>query len=567
MKLYILALAIFALLLPLDNASGQSFHRKDIEKRTGFAVRKAYATSVRIWGFDTINKVQASSQFSGVVVSAEGHIFTVAHAVVPGKIYKVFFTDGREYLAAGLGRIGFVDKQNMPDIGMLKIMDKGIWPFAEIGWSSALKVNEPCVSISYPETLDQRLPTVRFGRIAKTMNDWGFIESTCKMEPGDSGGPLYDDMGRVIALHSRIDKSEDINLEVPVDLYRKYWTALQKAEDYKALPGQLDEIKTDPLAGKIKTIAGLEDLNGNFRNYDARYRDKTVWVKSSVKGAEQLAAGTLFVPDDSMVKGLNKKGVYVISKNSLVGDNALVGLYNGDLMRSKLIARDKENDLVLLELADAHITAGGIKLKPLSDTASVKFEDIGKFLITPLAGKRSKVGVVSSRNFGLPRKFSIGYFGAGANFQNEQIILTRIAPGSPAEDGKLELGDQIVGINGVLISRPEQYGNELMKYSAGDSITIEGIRKGEKYSLMVGIRPRPAMTDHPAENFDGGKSVVLDGFKRVFAHDAAIRPEECGGPVFDAEGRFYGINIARFSRTSTLVMPESVIYDFIYRSW
>ncbi|HKG07075.1 MAG TPA: hypothetical protein VKB19_11480, partial [Pedobacter sp.] len=94
-------------------------------------------------------------------------------------------------------------------------------------------------------------------------------------------------------------------------------------------------------------------------------------------------------------------------------------------------------------------------------------------------------------------------------------------------------------------------------------ISIEGLRKGNKYSLMVVIRERPKMSDHPAESFEGGKSVILDGFKAVFAHDAVIRPEECGGPVFDADGRFYGINIARFSRTSTVAMPKAEVYKFI----
>ncbi len=68
---------------------------------------------------------------------------------------------------------------------------------------------------------------------------------------------------------------------------------------------------------------------------------------------------------------------------------------------------------------------------------------------------------------------------------------------------------------------------------------------------------------HSADKFEGGKSVRLDGFKKVFAHDANIKSDECGGPVFDAEGNFYGINIARFSRTTTLVLPAPVIFDII----
>jgi len=75
-------------------------------------------------------------------------------------------------------------------------------------------------------------------------------------------------------------------------------------------------------------------------------------------------------------------------------------------------------------------------------------------------------------------------------------------------------------------------------------------------------RPR-APNEHAAERFAGGKSSILDGFDRVFSQDGIVRPEECGGPVFDAKGKFYGINIARFSRTTTLVLPADVIKNVL----
>mgnify|MGYP006190613121 FL=1 len=133
----------------------------------------------------------------------------------------------------------------MPDVGMMKITDKGIWPFAEMGYSNSLVAGEPCISISYPESLNQQLPTLRLGQVAEVKNEYGFIRSTCKMEPGDSGGPLFDYHGRVIGLHSAIDVGEDQNFEIPVDLYRKYWTALKKEMTYTSFPVLQDSIGKD----------------------------------------------------------------------------------------------------------------------------------------------------------------------------------------------------------------------------------------------------------------------------------------------------------------------------------
>ena len=80
--------------------------------------------------------------------------------------------------------------------------------------------------------------------------------------------------------------------------------------------------------------------------------------------------------------------------------------------------------------------------------------------------------------------------------------------------------------------------------------------------LTLGI-PNSRLSNHPADRFSGGKSIRRDGFARVFSHDAIILPDQCGGPVFDLNRHFLGINIARFSRTTTLVIPADMILKLI----
>jgi serine protease Do len=208
----------------------------------------------------------------------------------------------------------------------------------------------------------------------------------------------------------------------------------------------------------------------------------------------------------------------------------------------------------------------GINYIALQDTTSAKFEDLGKFLVSVIPDRQNEISALSSRYFDIPKKLSSGYFGASANFINQQIILTSISPASPAAKAGLELKDQITGINNVPIKLPPEYGGELMKYEPEEVISIQGVRNGVPYSLAVNLTAYPPRTNHPAYRFAGGKSIRLDGFKRVFAHDAIIRSEECGGPVFDASGKFYGINISRFSRTCCLAISSKEIYEFINRT-
>lgn len=541
----------------------QPFDAKRIEAITSTVIQKAYPACVRLWGFNTIKKVQNSAQFTGVVVTPEGNILTAAHAITPGKVYLVNFPDGRTAIAEGMGRIA-PESRGRPDVAMVKIVTQGTWPYAEMGWSSSLKLNSLCVSIAYPTTLSQKLPSVRFGRISRMVDLWGFMVSSCIMEPGDSGGPLFDDHGRVVGIHSRIDVDEKINYEVPVDLYRKYWTALNVAEDYKTLPLKEDIFGADPQEHQIKPLAELENMERQFSQSALYTNGSCLLISSNLNGKPQQVYGTVLSLDSKVLHSKFRSGSFLISKSSMIGDQVVVDPGTGKKLNLVIVSRDKENDLILLYLA-AKLKAG-VKMTPSPDTTSIKLSELGKFLLSVIPGQNNRVSILGSSYFGLDKKFSSGYFGASATFINKQIILTRIAPGSPAAKGGLMLQDQVTGINGTPISLPPEYGKEIMKYEPGDTISIQGLRAGVSYSLSVKLTLMPATGNHPADHFSGGKSARRDGFKEVFTHDAILKPEECGGPVFDLNGKFYGINIARFSRTSSLVISPKTIYDFVFKN-
>ena len=175
--------------------------------------------------------------------------------------------------------------------------------------------------------------------------------------------------------------------------------------------------------------------------------------------------------------------------------------------------------------------------------------------------------MVGSLYFKSPKRFSIGYLGAMATFKAGNIVITAVQPGSPAELSGIVVGDRILSVNGAAINKPEDYGAELMKFWPDDQLTF-GIKHLDSLSskqLTLGVYQAP-LSAHPAEQFPGGKSIRRDGFSQVFSHDAKIKPDECGGPVFDINHRFYGINIARFSRAAALVIPANVILRLMEKS-
>jgi serine protease Do len=528
------------------------------------AIAKSYQASVLMWEIDSESGARMSAQFSGVVVSKEGVILSAAHVVMPDKTYKVMFPDGHECVAKGLGRITIPPTSMLPDAAMLKITVKGPWPFAQMGWSSALTLNTPCISIAYPESLEQRKPTVRFGHITMLKNKYGFLQSSCIMEPGDSGGPLFDLLGRVIGIHSGIEVPEDINYEVPIDTYRKFWNALSKPVNYTSLPADSGAVSTDPLIATVQSIPNTTALNKLLNPDGLQYQSACVKIHSTVDGKDEQITGTVLSMEGMAVKPAFNNKTLVLSKSSMVGEGPIITMPGGKSVKASVMARSKTNDLVLL-LADK-LDKKGVKLN-VFETAPVDFNSLGTFLISSRPDSAAKIGIVGSMLLNLPKITSYGYIGATTGIKDDKLIFTYIQPNSAAQISGIQTGDVLQAVDGQVVEDQLDFLKALKQYSAGDTTTVKIRRDDKEYTKPVVLKYPPQKTfNHPAELFAGGKSIRRDGFNQVFVNDSAIKANECGGPVWNAQGKFLGINIARLSRTSTVVIPAAEVRSFMVKS-
>ena len=159
---------------------------------------------------------------SGVVVSSDGLILTAAHVIgKTGKKMKVRFPDGKTASAISLGG------SEISDAGMLQILDKGPWPFVEIAKNKNSKIGDWCFGIGHPGGFDsERGIVVRIGRIIEKKDET--MQTDSRLLGGDSGGPLFDFDGKVIAIHSRISKRPDQNFHVPIESFRANWDFFRK---------------------------------------------------------------------------------------------------------------------------------------------------------------------------------------------------------------------------------------------------------------------------------------------------------------------------------------------------
>lgn len=550
-------LGLFAILFGIDTGVYCQQSAIKLEKEIAAGYRKAYPACVKLYAYDTVARQQAGGQFSGVVVSKDGYILTAAHVEAPGTVYKGAFPDGRTCIAVGLGKIELAEDKTRPDAAILKIISGNDWPFAEVANSNDLKVNEPCLSISYPESLNQPKPTLRLGYVSEIKNQRGFIKSTCMMEPGDSGGPLFDYLGRLIGIHSAIEIPEADNYDVPVNVFFNYWQALTKPVIFTSLPAAEGGVRKDPLASNLITIPG-QNSNAAFNTLKSDLNSNCYWVKSRIKGKEQIAAAALFALRGSGAKW--KITSLLISKSSLVGDSVVITGKNTANIKAVVIARDKSNDLVML-LPSKELPGGIHFEKGRRDSVAI---NAGTILWSPQPGSQATISVSGSEVFRLPKMSSAAFLGVGFKSKAAPLKIAYVFPHLNKTIYGLNVGDEIICINKDTLTGFENFLSKMNRYWPGDSVMLTVKQEGRMVQRNIVLDTIPQRHfNHPAEKFEGGKSARRDGFDKVFPHDAILQPYQCGGPVFDDKGVFYGLNIARFSRTTVIALPASVVYDFI----
>jgi serine protease Do len=168
----------------------------------------------------TVGILVGDAQGSGVIVSENGLVLTAGHVVMtPGRKVTVVLSDGKHLEARALG----VNAGS--DCGAVQIAEGGPFPACKLSDMKTLRAGDWCVATGHPGGFQEgRTPVVRLGRVVELMG--GMLQSDCPLLGGDSGGPLFDLNGNVIAIHSRIGARTTLNLHVPVTLFLRDWDRL-----------------------------------------------------------------------------------------------------------------------------------------------------------------------------------------------------------------------------------------------------------------------------------------------------------------------------------------------------
>jgi serine protease Do len=144
--------------------------------------------------------VPRGGQGSGFIVSADGLILTNAHVVRNASEVTVKLTDRRELKAKVLG----IDARS--DVAVLKVDARGL-PTVKLGDSRGARVGEWVLAIGSPFGFENTVTAGIVSAKSRAMPGEGyvpFIQTDVAVNPGNSGGPLFNLAGEVIGINSQI---------------------------------------------------------------------------------------------------------------------------------------------------------------------------------------------------------------------------------------------------------------------------------------------------------------------------------------------------------------------------
>ena len=169
---------------------------------------------------------------SGVVISADGLVLSAGHVCGrPRRDVLFTFPDGRTARGKTMG----VDRD--ADTGLMRITDPGPWPHVAVGDLEEARLGDWVLALGHPGGFDlKRSLVVRLGRIIRAAP--GIVQTDCTINSGDSGGPLFDMHGRVLAIHSAISSSLAENFHVPITEFFDTWNTLAAGGSANALASQ-----------------------------------------------------------------------------------------------------------------------------------------------------------------------------------------------------------------------------------------------------------------------------------------------------------------------------------------
>ena len=162
--------------------------------------------------------VPVHGQGSGFIVSADGVVLTNAHVVTGASEVTVKLTDRREFSAKVVGA------DPMTDIAVLRIDAKDL-PTVRLGNPAELRPGDWVIAIGSPFGFENSVSAGVVSAKGRSLPGDAyvpFIQTDAAVNPGNSGGPLFNAAGEVVGINSQILSAtgayQGLSFAIPIDV-------------------------------------------------------------------------------------------------------------------------------------------------------------------------------------------------------------------------------------------------------------------------------------------------------------------------------------------------------------
>jgi serine protease Do len=369
---------------------------------------------------------------SGFIVSADGYILTNAHVVADADEVTVRTTDRREYPAKVVG----LDKRT--DVAVLKIEGKQL-PVVKLGDPAKLRPGEWVLAIGSPFTFENSVTAGIVSATGRAMPGEDlvpFIQTDVAVNPGNSGGPLFNLNGEVVGINSQIYSRSGgymgLSFAIPIDVANN--VRQQLVSNGKVTRGRIG--------------VQIQEVNAQFADAFGLDRPRGALVGQVIEGGPAEKAG---VKSGDVILSVNGKGV----ERSAQLPGVISAIKPGDTANVE-VWRERGSKTLAVRVEEFQEETQKVSNREVEEPA--KADKLG-LSVRPLAADERK------------------------SAETEGYLLVEDVTGPAAQAG-VRPGDVILGVNGKAVKSLA----ELKTATSNNSKTVAILLEREGTQIFVPIR-------------------------------------------------------------------------------
>jgi serine protease Do len=384
--------------------------------------------------FPRYYREQVRSIGSGVIVSEAGYILTNEHVTEDADSVWVTLSDGRTLPARLVG------SDHETDLAVLRV-PTGDLPVADLGDSDSLLIGEWAIALGNPfgYLLVDSKPSVTVGVISATERDLRrsaddervyrkVIQTDAAINPGNSGGPLVNAQGQVIGINAFIFSSnrgsDGIGFAIPVNQARVVFADLV----------QYGEVRPAWVGVRLQSLSAL------LRRFGPELDARGVVVTGVQPHSPATRAG--LQPED-IIRRVNDRPI-----RNLADWEGEAAYWRAGQDVELTVERDGSLRSLRLSLVE----------RPLLSAASTAV-GYGMWATDLNQAIASQLALSNARG----------------------AVITKVEPGSPADQVGIQRGDVIRQVNNALVSGAADLSERLAGQARGMRRVVGLEREGRLY--------------------------------------------------------------------------------------